>query len=81
MHLVSVEPLFESCAVIYKILAYALSSFRMFNNEDVTIGSWMLAMNVKDENTHALVNQTARIPQLLFGIFQNAQVITFLNSS
>jgi hypothetical protein len=31
-----------------------LSSFRMFNNEDVTIGSWMLAMNVNHENTHAL---------------------------
>ncbi|VAI70440.1 unnamed protein product [Triticum turgidum subsp. durum] len=28
--------------------------FRMFNNEDVTIGSWMLAMNVNHENTHAL---------------------------
>jgi hypothetical protein len=54
MHLVSIEPLFESCAVLYKILAYALSSFRMFNNEDVTIGSWMLAMNVNHENTHAL---------------------------
>ena len=26
----------------------------MFNNEDVTIGSWMLAMNVNHENTHAL---------------------------
>ena len=31
-----------------------LCSFRMFNNEDVTIGSWMLAMNVNHENTHAL---------------------------
>jgi hypothetical protein len=26
----------------------------MFSNEDVTIGSWMLAMNVNHENTHAL---------------------------
>lgn len=26
----------------------------MFNNEDVTIGSWMLAMNVNHEDTKAL---------------------------
>ncbi|KAG2328217.1 hypothetical protein Bca52824_010945 [Brassica carinata] len=29
-------------------------SFRMFNNEDVTIGEWMLAMNVNHENHHIL---------------------------
>ncbi|CAN8288122.1 unnamed protein product [Cochlearia groenlandica] len=29
-------------------------SFRMFNNEDVTIGAWMLAMNVNHENHHIL---------------------------
>lgn len=29
-------------------------SFRMFSNEDVTIGAWMLAMNVKHENEKAL---------------------------
>ncbi|CAN6997674.1 hypothetical protein HID58_093942 [Brassica napus] len=28
--------------------------FRMFNNEDVTIGAWMLAMNVNHENHHIL---------------------------
>lgn len=26
----------------------------MFSNEDVTIGAWMLAMNVKHENNQAL---------------------------
>ncbi|GMH14358.1 hypothetical protein Nepgr_016199 [Nepenthes gracilis] len=30
------------------------NSVRMFSNEDVTIGSWMLAMNVTHENNHAL---------------------------
>lgn len=30
------------------------SSFRMFSNEDVTIGSWMLAMNVNHENNQLL---------------------------
>lgn len=29
-------------------------SFRMFSNEDVTIGAWMLAMNVNHENEKAL---------------------------
>ena len=29
-------------------------SFRMFSNEDVTIGAWMLAMNVNHENNQAL---------------------------
>lgn len=29
-------------------------SFRMFSNEDVTIGAWMLAMNVNHENNHEL---------------------------
>ncbi|OVA12282.1 Glycosyl transferase [Macleaya cordata] len=28
--------------------------FRMFSNEDVTIGAWMLAMNVNHENDHSL---------------------------
>ncbi|KAH9605843.1 hypothetical protein KSS87_000666 [Heliosperma pusillum] len=31
-----------------------LKCFRMFSNEDVTIGSWMLAMNVNHENNHEL---------------------------
>ncbi|GAY64267.1 hypothetical protein CUMW_232170 [Citrus unshiu] len=30
------------------------SSFRMFSNEDVTIGSWMLAMNVNHEDNREL---------------------------
>lgn len=29
-------------------------SFRMFSNEDVTIGAWMLAMNVNHEDSRAL---------------------------
>lgn len=29
-------------------------SFRMFSNEDVTIGAWMLAMNVNHEDNRAL---------------------------
>lgn len=29
-------------------------SLRMFNNEDVTIGSWMLAMNVHHEDNRAI---------------------------
>ncbi|KAJ9562705.1 hypothetical protein OSB04_007865 [Centaurea solstitialis] len=29
-------------------------SFRMFSNEDVTIGAWMLAMNVRHENNRQL---------------------------
>ncbi|KAG4980783.1 hypothetical protein JHK85_034741 [Glycine max] len=31
-----------------------LKCFRMFSNEDVTIGAWMLAMNVNHENNHEL---------------------------
>ncbi|URE48679.1 Galactosyltransferase [Musa troglodytarum] len=31
-----------------------LKCFRMFSNEDVTIGAWMLAMNVNHENVHSL---------------------------
>lgn len=31
-----------------------LYSFRMFNNEDVTIGAWMLAMNVNHEDNRQL---------------------------
>ncbi|CAL5386567.1 unnamed protein product [Camellia sinensis] len=29
-------------------------SFRMFSNEDVTIGGWMLAMNVNHEDNRQL---------------------------
>ncbi|RXI02967.1 hypothetical protein DVH24_003045 [Malus domestica] len=34
-----------------------LKCFRMFSNEDVTIGAWMLAMNVNHENNKALCSQ------------------------
>jgi hypothetical protein len=37
--------------VFYLVQNY---SFRMFSNEDVTIGAWMLAMNVNHENNQAL---------------------------
>ncbi|CAN6202475.1 unnamed protein product [Urochloa humidicola] len=43
-----------SADVVASLVALRNNSFRMFNNEDVTIGSWMLAMNVNHENTHAL---------------------------
>ncbi|RDX91943.1 putative beta-1,3-galactosyltransferase 14, partial [Mucuna pruriens] len=39
----------------YEPLSYLLGKdFRMFSNEDVTIGAWMLAMNVNHENNHEL---------------------------
>jgi len=43
-----------SADVVASLVALRNNSFRMFSNEDVTIGSWMLAMNVNHENTHAL---------------------------
>ncbi|XP_062228105.1 probable beta-1,3-galactosyltransferase 14 [Phragmites australis] len=43
-----------SADVVASLVALRNNSFRMFNNEDVTIGSWMLAMNVNHENTHSL---------------------------
>lgn len=36
------------------VLFHENCSFRMFSNEDVTIGAWMLAMNVNHENEKAL---------------------------
>lgn len=41
-------------ALSYDGLYFLPSSFRMFSNEDVTIGAWMLAMNVKHENNRQL---------------------------
>ena len=38
----------------YDGLYFLPSSFRMFSNEDVTIGAWMLAMNVNHENNRQL---------------------------
>ncbi|KAL2326792.1 hypothetical protein Fmac_020219 [Flemingia macrophylla] len=53
----------QLCHLCKWIVSYALTvvhtniifwSFRMFSNEDVTIGAWMLAMNVNHENNHEL---------------------------
>ncbi|XP_062170238.1 probable beta-1,3-galactosyltransferase 14 [Alnus glutinosa] len=43
-----------SADVVTSLVALRNNSFRMFSNEDVTIGAWMLAMNVKHENNQAL---------------------------
>lgn len=43
-----------SVKVVRNLVALRNDSFRMFSNEDVTIGSWMLAMNVNHENIHEL---------------------------
>ncbi|KFK35710.1 hypothetical protein AALP_AA4G027000 [Arabis alpina] len=43
-----------SADVVASLVALKNNSFRMFNNEDVTIGAWMLAMNVNHENHHIL---------------------------
>ncbi|KAF8025894.1 hypothetical protein BT93_F2654 [Corymbia citriodora subsp. variegata] len=43
-----------SADVVAGLVALRNNSFRMFSNEDVTIGSWMLAMNVNHENNQKL---------------------------
>ncbi|XP_057457449.1 probable beta-1,3-galactosyltransferase 14 [Lotus japonicus] len=43
-----------SADVVSSLVALRNNSFRMFSNEDVTIGAWMLAMNVNHENNHEL---------------------------
>ncbi|KAL3631461.1 hypothetical protein CASFOL_024445 [Castilleja foliolosa] len=43
-----------SADVVVSLVALRNDSFRMFSNEDVTIGSWMLAMNVNHENSKEL---------------------------
>ncbi|GAV64062.1 Galactosyl_T domain-containing protein [Cephalotus follicularis] len=43
-----------SADVVRSLVALRNDSFRMFSNEDVTIGAWMLAMNVNHENNQAL---------------------------
>lgn len=43
-----------SAEVVVSLVALRNNSFRMFSNEDVTIGSWMLAMNVNHEDNRAL---------------------------
>ncbi|CAL1370476.1 unnamed protein product [Linum trigynum] len=48
-------PIYVLSAEIVASLAVARNnSFRMFSNEDVTIGSWMLAMDVKHEDNRAI---------------------------
>ena len=46
------------CSIRYLCVTVLLNilsiSFRMFSNEDVTIGAWMLAMNVNHEENHQL---------------------------
>lgn len=43
-----------SADVVASLVALRNDSFRMFSNEDVTIGSWMLAMNVNHEDSKLL---------------------------
>ncbi|KAH9778932.1 putative beta-1,3-galactosyltransferase 14 [Citrus sinensis] len=43
-----------SADVVVSLVALKNNSFRMFSNEDVTIGSWMLAMNVNHEDNREL---------------------------
>lgn len=43
-----------SADVVASLVALRNNSFRMFSNEDVTIGAWMLAMNVDHEDNRAL---------------------------
>ncbi|KAL3508756.1 hypothetical protein ACH5RR_028157 [Cinchona calisaya] len=43
-----------SADVVASLVALRNNSFRMFSNEDVTIGAWMLAMNVNHENDKLL---------------------------
>lgn len=43
-----------SAEVVASLVALRNNSFRMFSNEDVTIGAWMLAMNVNHENNQDL---------------------------
>ncbi|PQQ08589.1 putative beta-1 3-galactosyltransferase 12 [Prunus yedoensis var. nudiflora] len=48
-------PIYVLSAEVVASLAIARNnSLRMFSNEDVTIGSWMLAMNVNHEDNRAL---------------------------
>lgn len=43
-----------SADVVASLVALRNNSFRMFSNEDVTIGAWMLAMNVNHEHNRQL---------------------------
>ncbi|PKU81267.1 probable beta-1,3-galactosyltransferase 14 isoform X1 [Dendrobium catenatum] len=43
-----------SAKVVASLVSLRNDSFRMFSNEDVTLGAWMLAMNVNHEDNRAL---------------------------
>ncbi|KAH0467439.1 hypothetical protein IEQ34_004677 [Dendrobium chrysotoxum] len=43
-----------STEVVASLVSLRNDSFRMFSNEDVTLGAWMLAMNVNHEDNRAL---------------------------
>ncbi|XP_059661431.1 probable beta-1,3-galactosyltransferase 13 [Cornus florida] len=43
-----------SADVVASLVALKNNSFRMFSNEDVTIGAWMLAMNVDHEDNRQI---------------------------
>ncbi|CAL0328867.1 unnamed protein product [Lupinus luteus] len=43
-----------SADVVSSLVALRNDSFRMFSNEDVTIGAWMLAMNVEHEDNREI---------------------------
>ncbi|XWS27324.1 hypothetical protein CRYUN_Cryun26dG0105300 [Craigia yunnanensis] len=43
-----------SADVVASLVTLRCNSFRMFSNEDVTIGAWILAMNVNHEDNRAL---------------------------
>ncbi|XP_062230986.1 probable beta-1,3-galactosyltransferase 12 [Phragmites australis] len=47
-----------SSEVVGAISTATNDSLRMFDYEDVTIGAWMLALNVKHENNHAMCDST-----------------------
>ncbi|RLN28698.1 putative beta-1,3-galactosyltransferase 12 [Panicum miliaceum] len=47
-----------SSEVVEAVATAKSESLRMFDYEDVTIGAWMLAMNVKHEDNHAMCDPT-----------------------
>ncbi|KAJ1687610.1 hypothetical protein LUZ63_019000 [Rhynchospora breviuscula] len=52
-------PIFAlSSDVVAALVAAKNDSLRMFSNEDVTIGSWMLSMNVNHEDNKAICDPT-----------------------
>ncbi|CAM6021806.1 unnamed protein product [Sphagnum balticum] len=49
-----------SAEVVASVSVARNNSYRMFMNEDVTIGAWMLAMDVTHEHNHALCDPECR---------------------